>query len=236
MTPYPLDPTQISAILFDKDGTLFDFQRTWSAWAMDMITTLAQGAEGRAALARGLGFDFEGQRFLPHSPVIAGTADEVAMLLAELLPDHPGGAARLGRIVAEAAARAPLVEAAPLGPLLADLRAAGLGLGVATNDNESVARKHLAAHLQAFDFIAGFDSGHGGKPAPGMLLAFARQLGLPPGRVVMVGDSRHDLIAAQNAGMPAVAVLTGVAGAQELRPHAAAVLPDIGHLPALLGL
>jgi phosphoglycolate phosphatase len=47
----------------------------------------------------------------------------------------------------------------------------------------------------------------------------------------MVGDSRHDLIAGRAAGMPVVAVLTGVAGADELAPVADAVLPDIGHLP-----
>jgi phosphoglycolate phosphatase len=236
MTPHNIDIKQISAVLFDKDGTLFDFQRTWSAWALDMITTLAHGPEGREALAQGLGFDLPGQRFLPHSPVIAGTADEVAMLLAELLPSYPGGAPALAQTVATAAARAPLAEAVALGPLLQHLRGGGLALGVATNDNEAVARKHLAAHLELFDFIAGFDSGHGAKPQPGMLLAFARQMDLPPSRVLMVGDSRHDLIAAAAAGMPSVAVLTGVAAAPELAPHATAVFPDIGHLPAFLGL
>jgi phosphoglycolate phosphatase len=230
------DPAQIAAVLFDKDGTLFDFQRTWSVWALEMITSLADGAEGRAALAEGIGFDLPGQRFLPHSPVIAGTADEVADLLAELLPAYPGGAQALAHRVATAAARAPLAEAVPLGPFLRRLRGAGLSLGVATNDNEAVAHKHLAMHLDQFDFIAGFDSGHGGKPAPGMLLAFAHHCALPPSRVLMVGDSRHDLIAAAAAGMPAVAVLTGVADAAELSPHAAAVCPDIGHLPALLGI
>ena len=47
----------------------------------------------------------------------------------------------------------------------------------------------------------------------------------------MVGDSRHDLIAGKAAGMPVVAVLTGVAEAGELAPVADAVLPDIGHRP-----
>ena len=50
----------------------------------------------------------------------------------------------------------------------------------------------------------------------------------------MVGDSRHDLISGRAAGMATVAVLTGIAGAGELAPHADVVLPDIGHLPGWL--
>jgi phosphoglycolate phosphatase len=87
---------------------------------------------------------------------------------------------------------------------------------------------------QEFDFIAGFDSGFGCKPGPDPLLAFAEAMGLDPADVLMVGDSLHDLHAARAAGMRAVAVLTGVAGKEVLAPHAEAVLPHIGHLPAWL--
>jgi phosphoglycolate phosphatase len=51
----------------------------------------------------------------------------------------------------------------------------------------------------------------------------------------MVGDSRHDLIAGRAAGMPTLAVLTGVADEAELAPFADVVCPDIGHLPRLAG-
>ena len=50
----------------------------------------------------------------------------------------------------------------------------------------------------------------------------------------MVGDSRHDLEAGRAAGMRPVAVLTGIARAADLAPHAEVVLPDIGALPAWL--
>ena len=69
--------------------------------------------------------------------------------------------------------------------------------------------------LELFDFVAGCDSGWGGKPAPGQLLAFVAQCGLTPARVAMVGDSKHDLDAGRAAGMAAVAVLTGMAGQAE---------------------
>jgi phosphoglycolate phosphatase len=61
-------------------------------------------------------------------------------------------------------------------------------------------------------------------------LAFADAVQIDPGRVAMVGDSTHDLVAGRAAGMQTIAVLTGVAGADELAPFADVVFPDIGHI------
>jgi phosphoglycolate phosphatase len=227
----------IRAILFDKDGTLFDFQRSWGTWALGVIRDLAVGDLARAdALAQAMAFDPATARFRPESTVIAGTGQEVAELLLPHLPPQDGGLPGLVARLARAAETVPQLEAVPLAPLFARLRAAGFRLGVATNDHEQTARRHLAAHLPSLDYVAGFDSGHGGKPEPGMLLAFARQCALPPAQVLMVGDSRHDLIAGRAAGMSTLAVLTGVAGAEDLAPFADTMRPDIGHLPELLGL
>ena len=79
--------------------------------------------------------------------------------------------------------------------VFAALRALGLRLGVATNDSEQSARRQVEAlgvraHVE---FVAGYDLGHGGKPDPGMALAFARLLEADPSQIVMVGDLRHDL-------------------------------------------
>ncbi|MEO0916403.1 MAG: HAD hydrolase-like protein, partial [Pseudomonadota bacterium] len=64
----------------------------------------------------------------------------------------------------------------------------------------------------------------------GQLLGFADAVGVRPEATIMVGDSRHDLVAGQAAGMIPVGVLTGVADEAELDGLAEAVLPDIGHL------
>lgn len=237
MTVGKADMRNIRAILFDKDGTLFDFQATWGNWAAKMITELAGADPAREqAMADAMAFDRASRRFLPQSPVIAGTSEEVAALLAPLLPARPGGVPELMAYMTAAAANAPLSPTVPLRPLLTALRTAGYRLGVATNDNESVAHTHVGDLAGLFDLVLGFDSGHGGKPAPGMLLAFARHCGLEPAQVLMVGDSRHDLEAGRAAGMATLAVLTGVAAEAELAPFADAVRPDIGHLPALLGI
>lgn len=225
----------VRGIIFDKDGTLFDFATTWEAWARAFLLRLAGGDDARAAtLGAAIGFAFETATFRRDSLVIAGTAGEVG---AALLPHVPHlTSAQLMTIISEEAAQAPQAEAVPLVPFLDALRVRHLKLGVATNDAEAPARAHLkGAGVEGhFDFIAGYDSGHGGKPAPGQLLAFCAATGLAPDTVVMVGDSLHDLRAGRAAGMRTLAVLTGMAKAGDLDPHADAVLPDIGHIPAWL--
>ncbi len=227
--------SRIMGLVFDKDGTLFDFQATWSRWSAALIDELAQGNAALAGiLGRAIGFDPADRSYAPDSPVIAGTPDDIARCLLPHLPQMS-----LTALVTRmnlGSAQADLSQAVPLVPLFDALRARGLRIGLATNDAEAPARAHLEASGVAghFDFVAGFDSGFGGKPEPGMLLAFSRAFGLAPAQVAMVGDSRHDLIAGRAAGMVTLGVLTGLATAQDLLPLADAVLPDIGHLPGWL--
>ncbi|MFG6516311.1 HAD family hydrolase [Sulfitobacter sp. 1A13496] len=226
-----MDLRNVKALLFDKDGTLFDFAATWEPWAEAFLLRVCEGDRGLAAqVGAGIGFDLATRRFAPDSIAIAGTPQEVVDALVPHFPDQLP-VDLLDIINAEASA-APQREAVPLRPFLQGLRDRGLRLGVATNDAEHPARAHLLAAgvVDMFDFIAGFDSGHGGKPSPGQLHAFAAHVNLPAASVAMIGDSVHDLEAARVAGMLRVAVLTGPATAEDLAPYADLVLPDIGHL------
>lgn len=224
--------SEIKAILFDKDGTLFDFAATWAPWAKEFVLRACDGDWDRAeAVGAAIGFDLVACEFASDSIAVAGTPGQVTDALALHFPEQ-SRSQLLDHLNAEAA-NAVQCEAVPLAPLLRRLRDRGLRLGVATNDAEHPARAHLttAGIAGMLDFIAGFDSGHGGKPQAGQLLAFAAYVDLPPEQVVMVGDSLHDLEAARLAGMTPVAVLTGPASAEVLAPHAEVVLPDVGHLP-----
>jgi len=230
-----LDMNEIKGLCFDKDGTLFDFAATWEAWAEAFLVRLCNGDRTRAtAMGVQIGYDLGLRKFTRDSVVIAGTPGAVTQALLPFFPDMT--APEVASLINEEAENAPQQEAVPLMPLLTDFRTRGLALGVATNDAERPARAHLgqAGVQQMFDFIVGSDSGHGGKPAPGQLLAFAQAVGLDPAQIAMVGDSTHDLHAGRAAGMITVGVLTGMALQPELAPHADVVLPDIGHLPAWL--
>jgi phosphoglycolate phosphatase len=236
----PANPP-LCGILFDKDGTLFDFQATWKRVIETVLDRLARDRATWELMARIGGYDPVHGRFLPGSPVVAGSTGQIAALWAEILPGL--GAAKIERVLddtglevlADPAALYP--TSADLPGLLARLSDSGYRLGVATHDSEQGARVQLAAvgALAAFDFIAGYDSGHGLKPGPGMLLAFAAATGIESASVVMVGDSVHDLEVGRNAGAAmTVGVLTGPATRQDLVPYADHILPSIEDLPALL--
>ncbi|GGE59758.1 HAD family hydrolase [Actibacterium pelagium] len=225
----------VSGIIFDKDGTLFDFRATWTAWVQSFLAELTDGDPTRAhSLGQQIGFDTRSSEYHPQSPVVAGSAVEIAELLLSELPGHDfeGLLAHMNY----AAARAPMAEAAPLAPTLTRLTDMGIRLGVATNDAEYPARVHLSSVgiLEHFDFIAGCDSGHGAKPDPGQLLAFAAQTQCPPEQTIMVGDSRHDLRAGRAAGMITIGVLTGPAHKEDLADLSDQILDHVGDLPDFL--
>ncbi|MEM9138614.1 MAG: HAD-IA family hydrolase [Pseudomonadota bacterium] len=236
------DTNPIRGILFDKDGTLFDFGASWGGVVDQVLLALSPDAALRRTMALAVGYDPDAQSFQPGSPCVAGGTDEIAEILASHLPDRtvPEVEALTNRIAEDALTAGGFSPAVPdLPGFLAGLKSAGLILGIATHDSEAAAIAHMEefgarAH---FDFIAGYDSGHGLKPGPGMLLAFAAATGLPPAAIAMVGDSVHDLGVAPAAGAAmAVGVLTGPAEREDLEPLADHVIPSIADLPALLGI
>ncbi len=226
---------ELDALIFDKDGTLIDFEQTWSGFADRMIAELAE-PDQQPALAEAWGFDRVTRRFDPASPVIAGSNREIAEIAARVLKSDT--ASEIETRLARAAADQPASEIVPLAPLLTQLGAAGIGLGVMTNDAEEAARAHMTqlGVAEAFAVIFGSDSGHGAKPGAGPLLAAAKAMGVAPARTAMVGDSTHDLLAGRAAGMTTIGVTSGLAPAEVLWPYADIVLPDIGALPGALGI
>ena len=226
---------KVSGILFDKDGTLFDFQKTWGKWAKIFLKKISENnIEEAIKLGSYIGYNYLTEKFLSNSVVIAGTPNDIAEKIISSLPKW--NINELTDYMNEVAKSAEIMAAVPLNPLLLELRAKNLKLGVATNDGNLPTIAHLksAEIFDFFDFVVGSDSGYGFKPNPGMQIEFCRRFQLEPETVLMVGDSTHDLIAGRSANMICVGVLTGVAQESELNSYADVVLNDIGEIPKFL--
>ena len=229
---------KVAGILFDKDGTLVDFDATWGAAAHAVMTSMSRGdSTVYAKLAAAMHYLAKERRFLPTSPMIAGSTADYAHLWAEALgrPNDADLAGELDRRFGLEALEALVAVGRPA-EVFAELRHRGFRLGLATNDAEASARAQAKRMglMPYLEFVVGYDSGHGGKPEPGMVIAFARQIGAAPDRIALVGDSVHDLVAARAAGALAIAVLSGPAERSLLEPYADRIIADIAELPALL--
>ncbi|QEE46770.1 HAD family hydrolase [Rhizobium sp. WL3] len=229
---------RIAGILFDKDGTLLDFDASWGP-VNRKVALMA--ADGDAALADRLltvcGMDPLTGAIVPDSLFASANTVEIAdgMIDAGSPFTRDALVPKIDDCFAEAAQLSvPVTE---LEPLFSRLHGKGLRLGIASSDNERSIR--VAAErfgiLPYVDFVAGYDSGHGKKPEAGMVLGFCAATGLAPSEVAVVGDNNHDLHMGHNAGAGLkIGVLSGTGSRETLALHSDLVLADITELEAAI--
>ncbi|WP_417415198.1 HAD family hydrolase [Hoeflea sp.] len=229
---------EIKAVLFDKDGTLIDFDKTWAE--INRKGALI-AADGDAALADILlvecGMDLSTGKTRADSMFAAANASEIAAhMVAHGSPFEPEELMRrLDQTFVEGAESPwPICD---LKALMQTLAGSGLSLGIASSDGEASIRRtvEVLELSSEIDFIAGYDSGYGPKPEPGMLLAFAAHLGLEPSQIAMVGDNGHDMEMARAAAAgAAIGVLSGTGTRQTLKALADVLIGSVADLPALV--
>lgn len=238
MTQFHIPPN-IQVAIFDKDGTLIDFDAMWGGW----ITRLARQLEQAAGVAladrlfRAVGFDAHTGAVAPSGPLAIAPMAELRALAASVLRE-----AGLPPSAAEAAAAAgwyipdPVALARPLADLPAlfgQLRARGLRIAIATTDDLAPTQATCAA-LGIASYIGAYacgDGGHALKPAPDAILKICGQLGIPPAHALMIGDTLADLRMARGAGAGmAIGVLSGVGTAELLAPYADLLLDSVADL------
>jgi len=105
--------------------------------------------------------------------------------------------------------------------MLQALKARQHFLAVATGKNrrgldDALAHSQLAG---VFDATRTADE-TASKPNPLMLQQLMAEFGVPPERTLMIGDTTHDLLMAQNAGTPRLAVSYGAHGTEAFAQHA----------------
>ena len=224
------------AFLFDKDGTLLDFTATYGPAIPHVAADLLGEASGARfeSLVKVLGYDITNNQFFEDSFLIAGSTADYADDIA-----HAAGLTTTDAFVDridELFRRFALPHVTAFDGVhgfLDDLITRGLPLGIATNDAELNAHMQLDASglNDRFGFVAGYDSGFGGKPDPGQITAFAGHLGIEPADVAMVGDSLHDLSAARAVGALAIGVCTGFSKPDELAPQADILVQSFADIP-----
>ena len=117
----------------------------------------------------------------------------------------------------------PLFDGIP--EVLSGLKEERVSLAVATGKGRiGLDRVLHASNLQHyFDMTRCADEAKG-KPDPAMLFDIIHGLGLEQARVVMVGDTTHDVLMAHNAGIDSIAVSYGAHDVDTLRSAEPTVL------------
>ena len=185
---------QFDLIAFDWDGTLYDSTAAITHAIQASVVDLgyAQPSKEQASYVIGLG---------------------LMQALAYAAPDVPQERyAELGQRYrhhfSKALAGLNLFDGVL--PMLHALKATGVKLAVATGKS----RSGLTEVLQTMDLRGVFDDSRtadetSGKPDPHMLHELMSSLAVAPERVLMVGDTSHDLRMANNAGCAGLGVSFG---------------------------
>ena len=229
----------IRGVLFDKDGTLIDVNGTWVPIYRKMLCDqFGIGVQAAETMMQRVGYNPATEGFFANSILASGTTRQ---LVESWWPglDELATHDKLRMIDVDYAplSKSLLKPLMPLAPLLTELKAMNLRLGVATNDSHYSAVNHMS-HLgvvELFDEVIAADTVLVPKPSGDMIRKFARNMGLKPDEIAMVGDNSHDMEEARNGGAGlAIAVLTGNAAHDEIAHLADYTIASIAELPNLL--
>lgn len=232
---------KFDAIIFDKDGTLIDFDTFWvKVTEKTMRTVLDKFGITRVDLSELM--ELVGVKDGVTSVdglLCCGTNRGIGEAIYELLISRGYGfdVEDVCRVVDEAFVNSiDAGELKPTSPDLCDtlkeLKAMGIKLAVVTNDVETVTKKCLQGIgvFRLFDKIYTDDGISPTKPDPYFANDLCEKWGLDKERVLMVGDTMTDVKFARNAGIK-VAYLTKSEEAREkMLSVADFVLPDPSYL------
>lgn len=234
----------VNCIVFDKDGTLIDFNKTWARRTADWILAMRAQVNDPAFpenLSRTLGFNWSKKEVLPDSPLTVTTAVKlIALASGEIyktgLPWHDAEKIAIETIIPTLGADFQDGEIEPLGDVrgtFQKLKQAGFQIAIATGDDRKPTGEVLRALAitELVDAVVCADDHLPEKPDAAVLQSIARDLGLQPEQMIMVGDTVNDMLAGRNAGVSGCIGITGSTGdAGKLAPFADVLLSKVDEL------
>ena len=225
----PLDLDRVQAICFDVDGTLRDTDDQYVnllAKRMRFLHHIHPRLDA-GRFARWLVMKTETPiNFLYGIPDLLGVDDELAAVAERL---HAKGIIKSRRqflvIPGVQKVVARLVSNYPLAVVSARGRRGTV---------DFLEHTQLSHHFKA---VATAQTAHRTKPHPAPVLWAARQMGVPPERCLMIGDTTVDILAGRRAGTQTIGVLSGFGERKELeRKGADLILNSAAELPEYLGI
>ena len=227
------------AIIFDKDGTLIDFDAMWGGWVIYLAEQLhlVSGLNVRGPLCLAMGYDDENKKVLAHGKLAATPMSLLYRLSVEVMQSIGLSAVDAEQVVEKGwCIPDPVILAKQFTDtraLFGQLHSMGIKIGIATTDD----RAPTQAMIEAFDIeeyistMVCADDGIKAKPAPDMVLTICERMKIDPSKVMVVGDTTADLKMARSAGAGlCVGVLSGVSNAIDLTQFADVLIESVDDL------
>ena len=232
-----MNGTDKKAILFDKDGTLIEYNTLWPDATREMIPlfrekfAVKEDVSNEQLLER---LGLSDQKVKDASAIASGTSEEIAHVLSQSLKDKNDDVLSFVRDYFYQYTIKHQTEIKAIGNvkhLFNSLKQLGYMLGIVTADDYDstlFTLKHL--DLEHFvDFIATGDR-YEAKPAAEAINSFSASVNIPNDQILFIGDSVVDMQFAKH-GRKGIAVLTGVGIEAGLSQYTDAIYPTIHDVP-----
>lgn len=232
-------------IIFDKDGTLLDFDAFWvkvSVVAMrEFLNEMGAAPVDVSEILTAFGV--RDGRTDTNGVLCKGTYEQMGQIVYDILMKHGISVSQdvvTCRVEAAYQQNAEAGEVRPTCPdlveVLTGLKSKGLKLAIVTTDQPHITNQCLEklGIGRLFDRIYTDDGQTPTKPHPHCAWDFCREFGLNREQVVMVGDTLTDMSFAKNAGIMGVGLAADDRAKAELLPYADTVISALSHLPEVL--
>ena len=199
-------------LIFDFDGTLIDSVPDLADATNAMLATLGKETYPIETIRNWIG---NGSRLLVERALVG----KVEVLEGELTVEEANHAEHLFFETYKSLSGSKTVAYPDVDSGLKKLKAAGFTLALVTNKPIRFVPKILRSFgwQDLFSEVLGGDSLSTKKPDPAPLLHVCKALNVTPEKAVMIGDSRNDILAGQNANMDTLGLSYGYNYGQDIR-------------------